>query len=105
MLAIRAFNSPASRQALRAAPRAAATWAVYVSEQQPRPNLQQRAAVSNPPLQNRCYSTAGDRVAQYKGTKDSNVRFVFRQLIDFLLPRSIPPSWVMGWPEGVAEIK
>lgn len=89
MLAIRAFNSPASRQALRAAPRAAATWAVYVSEQQPRPNLQRRAAISNPPLQNRCYSTAGDRVAQYKGTKDSNVRFVFQQLISYFLGQSL----------------
>lgn len=32
MLAIRAFSKPVSRQALRAAPRAAATWAVYVSD-------------------------------------------------------------------------
>jgi len=26
-------------------------------------------------IQNRCYSTSGERVAKYNGTKDSNVRF------------------------------
>lgn len=28
-----------------------------------------------PSLQNRCYSTSGERVAKYNGTKDANVRF------------------------------
>ncbi|KAI5463150.1 hypothetical protein BGZ63DRAFT_380641 [Mariannaea sp. PMI_226] len=54
MLAIRALSSPVSRHALRTAPRAATSWAVY----------------------NRCYSTAGDRVAKYEGTKDSNGNFL-----------------------------
>ncbi|KAK7426942.1 NAD-dependent isocitrate dehydrogenase [Neonectria magnoliae] len=54
MLAIRALSSPVPRQALRAAPRATATWAVY----------------------NRCYSTAGDKVAKYNGTKDSKGNFL-----------------------------
>ncbi|KPM34959.1 Isocitrate dehydrogenase [NAD] subunit 2, mitochondrial [Neonectria ditissima] len=54
MLALRALSSPVPRQALRAAPRAAATWAVY----------------------NRCYSTAGDKVAKYNGTKDSKGNFL-----------------------------
>ncbi|KAF4452793.1 isocitrate dehydrogenase NAD subunit 2, mitochondrial [Fusarium austroafricanum] len=52
MLAIRALRTPASRQALRAAaPRAAVFY-------------------------NRCYSTSGDRVAKYNGTKDANGNFL-----------------------------
>ncbi|CAG7564785.1 uncharacterized protein FIESC28_06752 [Fusarium coffeatum] len=52
MLAIRALRTPASRQALRAAaPRAAVFY-------------------------NRCYSTSGERVAKYNGTKDSNGNFL-----------------------------
>ncbi|KAH6895304.1 hypothetical protein B0T10DRAFT_212419 [Thelonectria olida] len=54
MLAIRALSSPVYRQTLHAAPRAATSWAVY----------------------NRCYSTAGDRVAKYNGTKDSNGNYL-----------------------------
>ncbi|KAF5009023.1 hypothetical protein FDECE_4737 [Fusarium decemcellulare] len=54
MLAIRALQTPAARHALRAAPRAATSWAVY----------------------NRCYSTAGDKVAKYNGTKDANGNFL-----------------------------
>ncbi|KAF5020153.1 hypothetical protein F66182_7823 [Fusarium sp. NRRL 66182] len=54
MLAIRALQTPATRQALRAAPRAAATWTVY----------------------NRFYSTSGDRVAKYNGTKDAKGNFL-----------------------------
>ncbi|KAG5788881.1 hypothetical protein H9Q69_012063 [Fusarium xylarioides] len=52
MLAIRALRTPASRQALRAAtPRAAIFY-------------------------NRCYSTSGERVAKYNGTKDANGNFL-----------------------------
>ncbi|EGU74355.1 isocitrate dehydrogenase [NAD] subunit 2, mitochondrial [Fusarium oxysporum f. sp. raphani 54005] len=52
MLAIRALRTPASRQALRAAtPRAAVFY-------------------------NRCYSTSGERVAKYNGTKDANGNFL-----------------------------
>ncbi|RSM09029.1 Isocitrate dehydrogenase [NAD] subunit 2, mitochondrial [Fusarium ambrosium] len=54
MLAIRALQTSASRHAVRAAPRAAVSWAVY----------------------NRCYSTAGDKVAKYNGTKDANGNFL-----------------------------
>ncbi|KAF4345195.1 isocitrate dehydrogenase (NAD) [Fusarium beomiforme] len=51
MLAIRALRTPASRQALHAAaPRAL--------------------------FYNRCYSTSGDRVAKYNGTKDANGNFL-----------------------------
>ncbi|KAF5645658.1 isocitrate dehydrogenase (NAD) [Fusarium sp. NRRL 52700] len=52
MLAIRALRTPASRQALRAAP--------------------PRAAI----FYNRCYSTSGERVAKYNGTKDANGNFL-----------------------------
>ncbi|KAF4444905.1 isocitrate dehydrogenase (NAD) [Fusarium acutatum] len=52
MLAIRALRTPVSRQALRAAtPRAAIFY-------------------------NRCYSTSGERVAKYNGTKDANGNFL-----------------------------
>ncbi|SPJ73762.1 probable isocitrate dehydrogenase (NAD) [Fusarium torulosum] len=52
MLAIRALRTPASRQALRTAtPRAA----IFL---------------------NRCYSTSGDRVAKYNGTKDAKGNFL-----------------------------
>ncbi|KAG7415628.1 Isocitrate dehydrogenase [NAD] subunit 2 [Fusarium oxysporum f. sp. rapae] len=52
MLAIRALRTPASRQALRVAtPRAAVFY-------------------------NRCYSTSGERVAKYNGTKDANGNFL-----------------------------
>ncbi|KAG8667252.1 NAD-dependent isocitrate dehydrogenase [Fusarium poae] len=52
MLAIRALRTPASRQALRtAAPRAAIFY-------------------------NRCYSTSGDRVAKYNGTKDASGNYL-----------------------------
>ncbi|KAI1055218.1 hypothetical protein LB506_006998 [Fusarium annulatum] len=52
MLAIQALRTPASRQALRAAtPRAAIFY-------------------------NRCYSTSGERVAKYNGTKDANGNFL-----------------------------
>ncbi|KAH7275587.1 NAD-dependent isocitrate dehydrogenase [Fusarium solani] len=54
MLAIRALQTSASRHAVRAAPRAAVSWAVY----------------------NRCYSTAGEKVAKYNGTKDANGNFL-----------------------------
>ncbi|KAI8679908.1 Isocitrate dehydrogenase [NAD] subunit, mitochondrial [Fusarium keratoplasticum] len=54
MLAIRAIQTSASRHAVRAAPRAAVSWAVY----------------------NRCYSTAGEKVAKYNGTKDANGNFL-----------------------------
>lgn len=42
------------------------------------PFLASTCSISNPPSQNRCYSTAGDRVAKYNGTKDSNVCFAPR---------------------------
>ncbi|KAM0563638.1 hypothetical protein ACHAPJ_001364 [Fusarium lateritium] len=51
MLAIRALRTPASRQALRAAPRAA----IFAS---------------------RYYSTSGDRVAKYNGTKDAKGNYL-----------------------------
>ncbi|KAK5998308.1 Isocitric dehydrogenase [Cladobotryum mycophilum] len=54
MLAIRAFSNPATRQCLRAAPRAAASWSMSISNQ-------------------RFYS---ERVAKYEGTKDSNGNFL-----------------------------
>lgn len=69
MLAIRSLSA---RQCLRAAPRAA-TWSVAVrtNHQPPKPYW----SANTPFNQNqRFYSTTGDRVAKYEGTKDAKVR-------------------------------
>ncbi|CAG9944378.1 unnamed protein product [Clonostachys rosea f. rosea IK726] len=80
MLSLRAFSSPLPRQCLRAAPRAAATW-----------------SISN----QRFYSSAGDRVAKYEGTKDSKGNY----LVSFIEGDGIGPEIAVSVKDIFAAAK